>query len=332
MRILTQSQVTALLPMRECIPLMEEALASLARGEAVLPLRSVMRIPDTHGAFGMMPAYSAALPVFGVKLITVFPGNRGTNLDSHQGAVLLFDGKTGTLAAMLDASSITAVRTAAVSAVATKLLARDDASTLALLGSGVQARTHLEAIALVRSLDAVRVFSPNRAHAAEFAAWAGTALGLTVDVCDSAERAVRGSDIVCTVTSSREPVVLGEWLEPGMHLNAVGASQPDARELDSTAVARSRLFSDRRESLVNESADYLIPLREGRISEQHVIAELGEILTDKARGRERADEITLFKSLGLAVEDLAAATHVYAKAEREEVGMEIALGGVRVTG
>jgi ornithine cyclodeaminase/alanine dehydrogenase-like protein (mu-crystallin family) len=331
MRLLTQPQVAALLPMTECIPLMEQALASLSRGEVVLPLRPVMRIPNTHDVFAMMPAYSAALPVFGVKMITVFPGNHGTDLDSHQGAVLLFDGKTGALAAMLDASSITAVRTAAVSAVATKLLARREASTLAMIGSGVQARTHLEAIALVRRLSAVRVYSRSWKHARAFAGWADSALGIAVEVCDSPVHAVRGSDIVCTVTSSREPVLFGEWLEPGMHVNAVGASQPDARELDSEAVVRSRLFADRRESLVNESAAYLIPMREGRISEQHVVAELGEILAGKAAGRGADDEITLFKSLGLAVEDLAAAAYVLARAEREGVGTEVALGGKRLT-
>ncbi|HEX8724313.1 MAG TPA: ornithine cyclodeaminase family protein [Gemmatimonadaceae bacterium] len=329
MRLINQSEVLTLLPMRECLPLMEEALASLSRGDVVLPLRPVMRIPNTHDVFAMMPAYSAALPVFGVKMITVFPGNHGSALDSHQGAVLLFDGKTGTLAAMLDASSITAVRTAAVSAVATKLLAREDASTLALLGSGVQARTHLEAISLVRPLAAVRVFSLHEEHARAFARWAGTTLGIAVEVCESAEHAVRGSDVVCTVTSSRLPVLFGDWLEPGMHVNAVGASQPDARELDSDAVARSRIFADRRESLIHESADYLAPLREGRISERDVVAELGEVLLGKAAGRARDDEITLFKSLGLAVEDLAAAAHVYERAMREHVGTEIALGGLR---
>ncbi len=315
--------------MGECIPLMEAALASLSRGEVVLPLRPVMRIPGTHDVFAMMPAYSAALPVFGVKMITVFPGNHGTALDSHQGAVLLFDAKTGTLAGMLDASSITAVRTAAVSAVATNLLARKDASSLALIGSGVQARTHLEAIALVRPLTAVRVFSLDWKHAKAFAAWAGASLEIAVEVCDSPEYAVSDADIVCTVTSSRNPVLFGDWLQPGMHVNAVGASQPDARELDSNAVARARLFADRRESLVHESADYLVPMREGRISEQHVVAELGEILTGTARGRESAEEITLFKSLGLAVEDLAAAAHVLAKAERDHMGTEVALGGLR---
>jgi ornithine cyclodeaminase len=329
MRILTQQQVTSSLPMGECIPLMEAALASLSRGEVVLPLRPIMRIPGTHDVFGMMPAYSSALPVFGVKMITVFPGNHGSNLDSHQGAVLLFHGTTGQLAAMLDASSITAVRTAAVSAVATRLLARPDASTLALIGSGVQARTHLEAIGLVRALSAVRVYSRTPSNAAAFAAWAKRERGVDVEVSSSVQHAVHGAGIVCTVTSSREPVLHGEWLEPGMHVNAVGASQPDARELDGAAVARTRLFADRRESLVNESADYLVPLREGLITDRQLVAEIGEVLIGRARGRETAEEITLFKSLGLAVEDLAAAAHVYDRAERENVGTTFELGGAR---
>ncbi len=331
MRILNQEQVKSLLPMRECIPLMETALASLSRGEVVLPLRPVLRIPGTHNVFAMMPAYSSALRAFGAKMITVFPGNHGTDLDSHQGAVLLFDARDGRLVAVLDASSITAIRTAAVSAVATALLARDNAATLALLGSGVQARTHLEATALVRPITRVRVWSRTTAHAAAFATWAGRVHGTSVEVCQSAADAVRGADIVCTVTSAREPVLRGEWLEPGMHVNAVGASQPDARELDSAAVARSRIFADRRESLLKESADLLVPMREGLVSEQHVVAELGEILIGKARGRGSATEITLFDSLGLAVEDLAAACHVYERAEREGVGAEIAMGGLRPT-
>ncbi|MDE3126570.1 MAG: ornithine cyclodeaminase family protein [Gemmatimonadota bacterium] len=329
MRILTQSQVTRLLPMRECIPLMESALASLSRGEVVLPLRTVVRVPDGRGAFGMMPAYSAALPAFGAKVISVFPGNHARGVDSHQGAVLLFDREDGRIVALMDASSITAIRTAAVSAVATKLLAREDASTLALLGSGVQARTHLEAIALVRPIARVRVWSRTPAHAASFADWVRRTRDLEVAVCASAAAAARGADVLCTLTASREPVLDGGALAPGMHVNAVGASQPDARELASDAVARARIFADRRESLVHESADYLTPLREGLIAEDRVAAELGEILIGKARGRASGDEITLFKSLGLAVEDIAAACHVLERAERENIGLDVALGGER---
>jgi ornithine cyclodeaminase len=329
MRILTQQQVTTLLPMAECIPLMEQALASLARGEVVLPLRPVLKIPDTPNVFAMMPAYSAVLPALGVKLITVFPGNHAAGLASHQGAVALFDATHGQLVALLDASSITAIRTAAVSAVATRLLARDDAVTLAILGSGVQARTHLVAMRLVRAITTVRVWSRNGSHAREFVAWAAREHGVRIVLSESAERAVRGADVVCTVTGSSEPVLEGAWLAPGAHVNAVGASLPTARELDSAAVQRSRLFTDRRESALGEPGDVLIPMREGLITESHIVAELGEVLIATAGGRASRDEVTLFKSLGLAIEDLVAAWHVFAKAERENVGVEVEFGGTR---
>jgi len=328
-RIIPQQDVTRLLPMGECIALMEQALASLARGEVVLPLRPVLRIPDTPNVFAMMPTYSAVLPAFGVKLITVFPGNHGTELDSHQGAVALFDAHRGRLIALLDASSITGIRTAAVSAVATKLLAREDSATLAILGSGVQARSHLAAMREVRAVKDVRVWSRDTAHSREFAAWARREHLVDVDVAPSAERAVRSADIVCTTTAAREPVLEGAWLSPGAHVNAVGSSAPAARELDSEAIARARLFTDRRESALNEAGDVLIPMREGRITADHIVAELGEILTGRARGRESREEITVFKSLGIAIEDLVSACHVLARAERENVGLEVELGGKR---
>ncbi|HKI55639.1 MAG TPA: ornithine cyclodeaminase family protein [Trueperaceae bacterium] len=327
MRVLNREQVTRLLPMQACIPLMETALAALSRGDAQLPLRSVMPLPPRHDVLAVMPAQARAPAALGAKIITVFPGNQQRGLDAHQGAVLVFDPEDGRLLGLLDASSITAIRTAAVSAVATGLLARPDASSLALLGSHVQAWSHLEALALVRPLARVRVWSRTPEHAADFVARARRAYDLDVAACASAAEAVRGADIVCTVTASRRPVLEGAWLEPGMHVNAVGASQPDARELDSEAVARSRLFADRRESLVNESAAYLTALREGRLAEDQAVPELGEVLEGTAEGRTSDDEITLFKSLGLAIEDLLAARHVLRRAEEEGVGTVVALEG-----
>jgi len=329
MRVLSQSQVTQLLPMSACIPLMASTLASLSRGEVDLPLRTVLRVRDTHDAFALMPALSATLPAIGAKVITIFPDNHGRGRDSHQGAVLLFDASDGRLLGVLDASSITAIRTAAVSAVATDRLARPDAGTLALLGSGVQARTHLEALALVRPFTRVRVWSRSSSHAEAFADWARGAHARDVTVCPSARDAVLGADVVCTVTAAREPVLEGAWLAPGTHVNAVGASQPDARELDSAAVAGARIVADRRESLQHESADYRVPLQEGVLAEDHAVVELGEIVIGEARGRTSHQEITLFKSLGLAIEDLAAAWHVLQRAERDGVGTTVDLGGGR---
>jgi ornithine cyclodeaminase len=305
-----------------CIEAMRNALRATARGEVLLPLRQVVLLPDRLGALAAMPAYAGAQGI-GVKVITVFPGNRGTAFDSHQGAVLLFDGAQGRLQAVIDAGEVTAIRTAAVSAVATDLLAREDAGDLALLGSGVQARTHLAAMRAVRPIRRVRVWSPTAAHRAAFAA------AFRVEAVDTAEAAVRDADLVCTVTASRTPVLEGAWLLPGAHINAVGASLPTARELDTAAVCRARLFVDRRESTLHEAGDFLTAKSEGAIGDDHILGELGDLLLGTAPGRASPDDITLFKSLGLAVEDLAAARVIYDRAQAEGLGTRVPFNGDR---
>ena len=327
---MSHSDVLALLPMSECIDAMRHALRTLAQGGALLPLRQVVRLPDGRNAFALMPAALDDPPALGAKVITVFPGNDATLYDSHQGAVLLFDREFGRLIGILDASTITALRTAAVTAVATRELARPDARTLALLGAGVQAATHLESISLVRAIDEVRVWSRSGDRARRFAA-AIKAEGTTIVVCESARQATEGADIVCTVTSSREPVLFGDWIAPGTHVNAVGASLATSRELDSTAVAKARLYVDRRESTLNEGGDFLVPKREGLIGDDHIVGEIGELLVDPPRisGRRSRDEITLFKSLGLAIEDVAAARRVYERAIATGAGTWLELGGLR---
>jgi ornithine cyclodeaminase/alanine dehydrogenase-like protein (mu-crystallin family) len=335
--ILNQSEVRGLLPMAECMPVMSDALGALARGEAILPLRPIMWLPDRSGALALMPSAllstrASAVPdvgAMGVKIISVFPGNHGTAYDSHQGAVLLFDTAHGRLLAMMDATEITAIRTAAVSGVATRLLARPDAATLAILGSGVQARTHLEAMLEARAIADVRIWSRSRAHAATFAEREARRFGLPISAAASIEAAVAGADIICTTTASREPLLRGEWIAPGTHINAVGASIPSARELDTAAVVRSRLYVDRRESTLHEAGDFLIPRAEGAITDAHIVAELGEVIVGTAAGRGAREEITLFKSLGLAIEDLAAAQHIYQRAVATGAGTSVELGGER---
>jgi ornithine cyclodeaminase len=327
--IVNQAEVRRLLPMAECLGVMQETLAALARGEALLPLRQVLMLPGGQGAFGAMPAHLSSPPAVGIKVITVFPGNHGTEYDSHQGAVLLFETERGRLLAVMDASSITAIRTAAVSGVATRVLARPEARTLALLGSGVQAATHLEAMALVRPLRKVRVWSRDPAHVARFVEAARARHGFDVQSASSAREAVEGADVVCTVTASREPVLEGGWLAPGTHVNAVGASLRTARELDSTAVARARVFVDRRESAANVAGDLLIARAEGAIGDDHVQGEVGEVLIGRVDGRRTDGEITMFKSLGLAVEDVASAHHIHARARETNVGTWVELGGAR---
>jgi ornithine cyclodeaminase/alanine dehydrogenase-like protein (mu-crystallin family) len=277
----------------------------------------------------VMPAYVGAPKALGAKVITVFPDNHGTSLDSHQGAVLLFEADHGRLVAVMDASSITAIRTAAVSGLATRLLARRDATEVAILGTGVQARTHLEAMCAVRPVKRARVWSRNAGAVLEFAARESGLRGVTVEPARSAREAVEGAEIVCTVTSSREPVLAGEWLASGAHVNAVGASLPFARELDTAAVARGRLYVDRRESALNEAGDFLIPKREGAIGDDHIVGELGELVLGRIPGRRSESEVTIFKSLGLAVEDVAAAHFLYERARRDGRGTSVELGGSR---
>ncbi len=327
--ILSQLQVRELLPMQACMDLMEEALAALSRGDAINPLRRGMRLTNDLGILGMMPGYLGSPRTLGLKVVTVFPGNHGTAYDSHQGVVMIFDLEHGAPLCIMDASEVTAIRTAAVSGVATRLLANADASDLAIIGSGVQARTHLQAMSFARSLARVRIYSSTPTHRHEFAARESSRYPFDVIAVDSVQEAVDGADIVCTTTSSKEPILRGEWITSGAHINAVGSSVPYARELDTAAVVKARLFVDRTESTVNEAGDFITPCKEGAITESHIRGELGDLLLGKATGRNHPNEITLFKSLGLAVEDLAAANHVYSRASELGVGVDVPLGGVR---
>lgn len=316
--VLSEADVRKLLPMEECIELMAEALAALERGEMSMPLRSVFRPPEAGSLMGLMPAHRIHA-AYGLKAICVFPENPQRGLDAHQGAVLLFDGETGELRAAINASAITEIRTAAVSGVATRLLAREDARTLAILGAGVQARSHAAAMAAVRDFDSVRIWSRTREHAQALAS------EIDGESVSTTEEALEGADVVCTTTTAREPIVRREWLAPGAHVNAVGSSIPTTRELDTATMAAAALFVDRRESTLNESGDYLLAAAEGAIGPAHIRAELGELLTGKAEGRTSGGELTVFKSLGLAVEDLAAAEHLYGRAREEGAGTEVEL-------
>lgn len=326
--VLTQAEIRRLLPMDACMDIMTAVLRSVSSGEGLNPLRTLMRLPDARGILGMMPGMAASPEALGIKVVAVFPGNHGSTYDAHQGVVLLFDPEHGLPLGILDASEITAIRTAAVSGVATRVLAREDASDLALIGSGVQARTHLAAMLLARPFRTVRVYSPTRDHREAFVRRAAELHDVDVRAAASAEEAVRGADVVCTVTSSPEPVLRGAWLEPGTHVNAVGSSVKSARELDTEAVARSRLFVDRRESTVNEAGDFLIAVAEGAVDESHIVGEVGEVLLGHLAGRRSPEEVTLFESLGLAVEDVAAAHYVLDQARARGMGTPVALGGL----
>jgi ornithine cyclodeaminase/alanine dehydrogenase-like protein (mu-crystallin family) len=319
--ILNHREVEHLLPMNECISVMEDAFVTLARDGFFQPLRTIVRPPAVNGVMALMPTFrSGAAPLFGLKAICVFPGNAAVGKDAHQGGVMLFDGQTGELLAVINASAITAIRTAAVSGVATRWLANPDARNLAIIGAGVQARTHLLAMNCVRSLEQVRITAGRIESAQKFVDEMQSQVPMALRAVPSAEEAVHGADIIVTATTAREPVVRREWLSPGAHLNAVGTFSPKAREIDTATMTDATLFVDRRESALNEAGDYLIAAAEGAIGPDAIRAELGEVLTGAHPGRSSTDEITLFKSLGLAVEDLAAAAYLYKKASEQKAG------------
>jgi len=330
--VISQREVPALLPMKECVDLMAGTLRTTSRGDAVLPLRQMVWLPDRSGLLGLMPGYLGSPPALGLKVVSVMPGNHGTEYDAHQGVVILFDVENGRLLAVIDATSITAIRTAAASGAATRLLAREDARDLAILGSGVQARSHIEAMATVRPLHRVRIWSRDPSRARAFSERESRRFGIPVEPVAAARDAVRGADLICTTTASREPVLEGDWIVPGAHINAVGACFAAYRELDTRAVVRSRLYVDRRESALHEAGDFMIPKAEGAIGEDHIVGELGEALLGTVPGRRSPEEITLFKSLGIAVEDLAAAHHIYRTALDRGAGTAIELGGLRDPG
>ncbi|HEY3728649.1 MAG TPA: ornithine cyclodeaminase family protein [Solirubrobacteraceae bacterium] len=325
--LLSQEDVYAALSPADCERAMTEVLVARARGEAFEPLRSVMLAPGAPGFVGLMPAWRGGDPgVFALKAICVIGGNPARGLDAHQGIVTLFDGETGVPTAIMNASAVTEIRTAAVTAAATRMLARKDARVLAILGAGVQGRAHLRAFDGLRDWSEIRVYAPTAEHARALAGAAPGSGAGGAAVAGTAEQAVRGADVVVVATSSREPVLEHGWLAPGAHVNAVGASSPAAWEIDVATVAASRLFCDSRESLRNEAGEFILAVSEGAIpGEDHVQAELGEVLAGLDPGRRDDGELTLFRSLGIGVEDLAAAELTIANARRLGLGTEVEL-------
>ena len=318
MIVLGEHDVRELLDMESCIDAMEDVLTSLARGELYQPLRSVARPPNAPGFIGLMPSHrGGAAPAYALKEIVVTPDNPTRGLDAHQGAVLLHDGQTGELVAIMNASPVTEIRTAAVSAVATRALARPGASRVAILGAGVQAKAHVDAMRAVLDDPEIRVWARRLEAAEELAGRIGATVAPSVDA------ALFGAEVVCTTTSASEPVVERRWLATGAHVNAVGAFGPN-RELDNETMAGASLFVDRRESALNEGGDYGLAAADGAIGPDHIKAELGEVLAGMHPGREHEDELTVFKSYGIGVEDLATADLVVRRARERGVGVEVA--------
>ena len=316
---ISKEKISSLLTMNECILVMEKMFRSLANAECIQPLRSMMWLPDKTGLLGMMPGYAENLGVMGIKVISVFHANRDAGYPSHQGVVILFDAKHGQPLMIFDAAEITAIRTAAVSALATRLLSRENSELLAIIGSGEQAERHIEAISLVRKIKHINLWSRDEKNATTLVKKIAGQYSIPISIKKNARESVENADIICTVTSSKQPVVMGDWISNGTHINAVGSSTAAARELDTAVIVKSKLFTDCYESLFNEAGDFLIPKKEGVISDSDVKADLGEVIKGIKKGREKKEDITVFKSLGIAAEDIFSAWYIYQKINKHKL-------------
>jgi ornithine cyclodeaminase len=318
--LLSEQDVRIVLSMGDLIGAMEAALVRFSSREVVQPLRTVIEVGLQKAFFGVMPAFIPNPPALGTKIVSVFPSNTAAGLPTHLATIVLLDSMTGELLAIVDGRFITEARTAAVSAVSVKLLARGDASRLAIIGSGVQARSHLEAIGLARDLSAVRIWSPNADNRAAFAREMQPRSTAPITIARSAQEAVDGADLVVLATASRDAVVRNEWIAAGAHLCAVGACRPDQREMDTALVSRARLFVDSRMGALAEAGDVVLPIAEHAFDQAHIAGELGEVASGAVAGRTSPADVTVFKSLGMAVEDVAAAHLAYVKAAERGLG------------
>jgi ornithine cyclodeaminase/alanine dehydrogenase-like protein (mu-crystallin family) len=323
LKILNAQNVRALLPMDRCIDLMRKAMLLVAENGTLQPIRTSLQHPHRAGLLSMMPGYTAEPERLGIKVVSVYPGNFGTELGSHQGVVLLFDAERGRPVAILDGREITAIRTAAATAVATDMLARKSASVLAILGYGEQARTHLEALPLVRTFRRVIIWGRDRQKAQAFCEETRARLSCRVEVAESAGQAVADADVICTTTAASEPVLSGAWLRAGQHLNVVGSSIPSTSEIDVETIVRSRVFVDFKDSALQLAGDFRRAKAAGAVDDSHIRGSIGDILGKRVVGRKTDEDITLFKSLGMICEDLVAADFILNESVRREIGTAV---------
>lgn len=321
--LLDEATVRQLLPMEDLIDTMSSALGAFSRREVTQPLRTVLEVGEKKAFYGVMPAYLPTVPALGTKLVTVFGSNAERGLPSHLALIVLLSPETGELLALVDGRYITEARTAAVSAVSVQHLAKADAPVLAVIGSGVQARSHVEAIARVRRLKEIRAWSPTKAKLDAFISEMHEHTTASLTAAGSAREAVTGADIVVLVTASKVPVIQSEWIADGTHICAVGACRPTEREMDPALVARAELYVDSREGALKEAGDIVLAMKEGVIDASHIRGELGEVVNGTLQGRTSDRSVTIFKSLGMAVEDVAAAALVYRRAIDRGIGQEV---------
>jgi alanine dehydrogenase len=323
MLVLSEKQVQSLIDIPELIAALEQAHIQYSTGKAVMPVRLVVPLPQIRGRITSMPGYLNADKALGMKVVTYFSDNPKQSLPAILGTVMLFSAETGKIIAVMDGSSITAIRTACASAMATRVLANAQTPVLGILGAGVQARAHIRALCRVRKISKIKLYSPSGASAAAVKKDLETESGAAIEIARSAEQTVRDSDLIVTATTSNTPVLSREWLKPGAHINAVGSHRPDQREIDGPTVARAKVVVDSREAIMAECGDILLAIKEGSISESHIHGEIGDILAGIRPARSGTDEITLYKSVGIAIQDVATANLVYHRALEQRIGTDV---------
>ena len=323
MLVLSEKQVQGLIDLDELIAALEQAHIQYSTGKAVMPVRLVVPLPQIQGRITSMPGYLNEDKALGMKVVTYFQNNPQQNLPAILATIMLFNAETGKMIAAMDGGYITAIRTACASALATQALANPGTARLGILGAGVQARAHIQALARVRELKQIKIFSPSGASAAVIKRDMEKTLAVTTEVAESAEAVVCNSDLLVTVTTAKQPIVKLEWLKPGVHINAVGSHRPDLREIDGATLAQAKVVVDSREAIMAECGDILLALKEKSISEANIYGEIGEVLAGTKAGRSSANEITLYKSVGIAIQDVATAQLVYRKALERKIGTDV---------
>lgn len=323
MRILNSEAVAQALSYADCIEAVSGAMKSVSAGKSIMPLRQYMDIPGGEGKFTLMPGYVTEPASFGVKIVSKFPRAADSPYGSHVGAVVIFDTQQGIPVAILDAAMLTAIRTASASALASKVLSRSDSKILTILGTGTEALHHARAVLCVRDINEIRIWGRTAAHAQTLATTIEKESGVSTEVTNTVEEAVTKADIICTTTAAKEPILKGQWLPRGCHVNLVGAAVMSAAEADIDVVTRSRFFVDYRESAMAQAGELTAAIKSGAITAEHIIAEIGELLNSGEAGRQNNDDITVYKSLGVAAQDLAAGMMTYECAEKNNIGMEL---------
>ena len=323
MLVLSEKEIRRLIDIEEMIGALEKAHLQFSTGKAVMPVRLVVPLPQIKGRITSMPAYLGEDRALGMKVVTYFQQNPKEGLPAILATIMLYSPETGKILALMDGSFITAVRTACASAMATKILANPESSTLGVLGAGVQARAHIRALCQVRAIKRIKLYSPSGNSARRLKEELEPEVKIEIEPVESAEKTVRGADLLVTATTAKEPILNSSWLRPGAHINAIGSHRPDLREIDAATMKRAKVFVDSREAIMVECGDVLLAIKEGAIAERHASVEIGEVLAGNKPGRTTPEEITLYKSVGIAVQDVAAAQLVYQKALEKKVGTNV---------